>query len=71
MLCEKYKLQELDLQRAYLARLEDEKNKRKRLRLLERGFKAIPEPEEEDEEPQRDDEIEDDPEEFEREEHER
>lgn len=41
-----------------------------RLRLLERGFKAIPPPED-GEEPEPDLEIEEDPEEFDREAHER
>ena len=43
---------------------------RKRLRLLQRGFKAPP-PVEQGEEPEPDAEIEDDPEEFDRTEHER
>jgi hypothetical protein len=47
MLCEKYKLEEFNLQRELLMKLREEKNKRKRRRLLDRGFKGIPPVEEE------------------------
>ena len=50
--------------------MKTEKDKRKRLRLLNRGFKAIPPPEE-GEEQQIDEEIENDPEDFDKEAHEK
>lgn len=71
MICDKYKLEEFNLREAYLSKLKEEKDKRKRRRLLDRGFRP-PQPTEEDEtEPPVDPEIEDDPEDFDREAHER
>lgn len=70
MLCEKYKLDSFEMAKEYLRKMNEEKNKRKRSRLLERGFKAIPPPEE-GEEPEPDLEIEEDPDEFDKEAHEK
>ena len=67
-LCEKYKLDSLALKDIFLAKMKEEKEKRKRRRLLDRGFKALPPPEE-GEEPPIDEEIENDPEEFDMEAH--
>lgn len=71
MLCEKYKLDEFELKNTYLAKLKEEKEKRKRRRLLDRGFRPPQPPDEEGGEAPPDPEIEDDPEDFEREVHER
>jgi hypothetical protein len=46
--------------------MEEEKNERKRLRLLNRGFRPLP-PAEEGEEPPKDEEIENDPDDFDKE----
>ena len=64
MLCEKFKLDEFELKKAYLARLKEEKEKRQRARLLNRGFRPPPPVEEEGMEPPPDPEIEEDPEDF-------
>ena len=71
MLCEKFKLDEFELKNEYLKKLKEEKEKRKRARLLNRGFRPPPPPEEEGGESPPDPEIEDDPEDFDREGHER
>lgn len=71
MLSDKYKLEEINLREAYLAKLTEEKEKRKRRRLLDRGFRPPQPPEEEGMEPPPDPEIEEDPEDFDRESHER
>lgn len=71
MLCEKFKLNEFELKKEYLKRLAEEKDKRKRSRLLNRGFRPPLPPEEEGMESPPDPEIEDDPEDFDREGHER
>jgi hypothetical protein len=71
MLCEKFKLEEFSLKTEYFKKLKEEKEKRKRARLLNRGFRPPPPPEEEGGESPPDPEIEDDPEDFNREEHER
>jgi hypothetical protein len=71
MLCEKYKLDEFNLKDELLKKLKEEKDKRKRRRLLDRGFKAPLPPEEEGMESPPDPEIEDDPEDFDRAAHER
>lgn len=71
MLCEKFKLEEFNLKDSYLAKLKEEKDKRKRRRLLDRGFRPPLPAEEEGMEPPADPEIEDDPEDFDREGHER
>src|SRR5689334_6057944 len=71
MLCEKYKLDDLVLKDEYLKILRAEKEKRKRARLLNRGFRPPLPAEEEGAEPPPDPEIEDDPEDFAKEEHER
>jgi hypothetical protein len=70
MLCEKYKLTEFNLKDEFLKKLKEEKEKRKRRRLLDRGFKPPLPPEEEGMEPPPDPEIEDDPEDFDRAKHE-
>ncbi len=70
-LCDKFKLTEFNLKEAYLAKLSEEKEKRKRQRLLDRGFRPPQPVEEEGEEPPPDPEIEEDPEDFDREAHER
>ncbi len=71
MLSEKFKLPELNLREAYLAKLKEEKEIRKRRRLLDRGFRP-PQPADEDTgEVPPDPEIEEDPEDFDRETHER
>ena len=71
-ICEKYNVPQFNLKDEFLAKLRAEKEERKRQRLLNRGFKA-PEPVEDDDEegPPPDPEIEDDPEEFDKEAHER
>ncbi len=63
MLCDKFKLQEFELQKEYLAKVKLEKEKRQRSRLLHRGFKAMP-VDEESGLPEPDPEILDDPAEF-------
>ena len=60
-LCDKYKLDECVLKDEYLAKLSEEKEKRKRRRLLDRGFRPPIPPEGESEDPLPDPEIEDDP----------
>lgn len=70
-LCDKYKLEEFNLKDMYLAKLKEEKEKRKRKRLLDRGFKPLLPPEEEGMEPPPDPEIEEDPEDFDKQSHER
>ncbi len=71
MLCEKYKLEEFNLKDEFLAKLKEEKEIRKRRRLLDRGFKPLPPPEEEGMDSPPDPEIEDDPEDFDKAQHER
>jgi hypothetical protein len=71
MLCEKFKLDEFVLKEQYLAKLKEEKDKRKRRRLLDRGFRPPLPPDEEGGPIPPDPEIEDDPDEFEKEAHER
>lgn len=71
MLCQKYKLEEFELKKSYLAKLKEEKDSRKRRRLLDRGFRPPQPPEEEGGESPPDPEIEEDPEDFEKEVHER
>jgi adenylate/nucleoside-diphosphate kinase len=65
-LCKKFKISSLDMKVEFLKLMNEEKNKRKRARLLARGFKE-PEPRDddaEDQEPVVDEEIENDPAEF-------
>jgi hypothetical protein len=71
MLCDKFKLEELNLKDEYLNKLAEEKETRKRRRLLDRGFRPPQPPEEEGGESPPDPEIEDDPEDFDKEGHER
>lgn len=71
MICDKYKLEEFNLKNEYFAKLKEEKEQRKRRRLLDRGFRPPQPAEEEGMEPPADPEIEDDPEGFDREGHER
>jgi len=71
LICQKYKVPEFKLKVEFLAKLKASKNERKKQRLLKRGFKP-PEPVEEGEEgPPPDPEIEDDPDDFEKEAHEK
>lgn len=71
MLCEKFKLESFELKKRFLAKLAEEKQKRVRSRLLNRGFRPPLPAEEEGQAPPPDPEIEDDPEDFNKEEHER
>lgn len=72
MLCDKLKVDELNLKQDYLNKLKEEKEQRKRKRLLDRGFRPPLPAEEEGMEPPPDPEIEDDnPEEFDQAGHER
>jgi hypothetical protein len=64
MLCDKFKIESLDLMTEFLKQTKIEKDKRKRARLLARGFKALPPPEDEDAEPELDPEIEEEGEGF-------
>lgn len=63
MLAKKYKISQCELKGKFLELLKEEKLKRRRHRLLQRGFKE-PAIVEEDQEPEVDAEIEDDPAEF-------
>lgn len=63
-LCDKFKIESLDLMTEFLKQTKVEKEKRKRARLLARGFKALPPPEEEGAEPEPDPEIEEEGEGF-------
>jgi adenylate kinase family enzyme/YHS domain-containing protein len=72
MICEKYKLEDMVLKDCFLKKLKDEKAKRRRERHLKRGFKPLPEKEEdEDAEEPRDAELDEEEEDFEREAHEK
>lgn len=63
MLSKKFKINKVNLYEKYIETLNSEKNKRKRARMLARGFRPLPEVEE-GEDPPLDDEIEQDPEDF-------
>lgn len=41
-LCDRFKLEEFELQKEFLAKIKKEQDSRRRLRLLKRGFKAMP-----------------------------
>ena len=69
-ICDKYKVKELKLKDEFMSKMASEKEIRKRRRLLDRGFRPPP-PVEEGEEPQVDEEIENDPEDFVKEDHEK
>ena len=71
MICDKYKLEELYLRDEYMKNWETEKEKRRRRRLLDRGFRPPQPVEEEGEEAPVDPEIEDEPDDFDKEAHER
>ena len=71
MLCDRYKLESFNLKDEFLKKLKSEKEIRKRRRLLDRGFRPPLPAEEEGEAPPPDPEIEDDPEDFDKEGHER
>jgi len=71
LLCDKYKLESLNLKDEFLKKLKSEKDIRKRQRLLTRGFRPPLPAEEEGEPSPPDPEIEDDPEDFDKEAHER
>lgn len=66
LLCKKFKINSCELKTQFLALMTDEKNKRKRARLLARGFKEPAPVDEgaEDAEPEVDEEIENDPADF-------
>lgn len=70
-LCAKYKLEELNLKDEFMAKMKSEKETRQRRRLLERGFRPPLPADEETGEVPADPEIQDDPEDFEKEAHER
>lgn len=63
MLCDKFKLDEFELQKEFINKVKLEKEKRQRLRLLQRGYKAMP-IDEDTGLPEPDPEILDDPAEF-------
>lgn len=74
MLAKKFKLDTLNLREEFLEKFISEREIRKRRRLLDRGFKPPAPPEDEEEENAEvppDPEIEEDPEEFDKEQHER
>lgn len=74
MLATKFKLDTIDLKDAFLDKLIAEREVRKRRRLLARGFKPIPPPEDPDDadaEEKVDEEIEEDPEDWDKEQHEK
>lgn len=77
MLCAKYKLEELELKDAFLAKLKSEKEKRRRARHLKRGFAPLPEEEEDvdreaaDYEAPRDAALDEEEEDFDKEAHEK
>ena len=64
LLCERFKLDQLELQSVFQKKQADELKSRQRKRLLTRGFKGIPENEDPDAEPEVDAEIIEDPEDF-------
>jgi adenylate/nucleoside-diphosphate kinase len=64
LLAKKFKIDSLELKSAFLSLMKSEKQKRKRARLLARGFKEPAPVEDEEAEPEPDAEIEDDPAEF-------
>ena len=66
MICDKYKLDKLELFEEFKALDDKEKKARQRQRLLDRGFKGIPEPDDPDAEPEADEEIVNDPDDFEK-----
>lgn len=66
MICNKYKLDKLELFEEYKKLDGEEKKARQRLRLLERGYKGIPEPDDPEAEPEVDEEIMNDPDDFEK-----
>ena len=65
-LCKKFKIDQLNMKNEFLNLMTQEKNKRKRARLLARGFKEpeVRDEEDADAEPFVDEEIEQDPPEF-------
>jgi len=71
MVCDRYKLNAFNLKDEFMKKLKSEKEIRKRRRLLDRGFRPPPPPDEEGEAPPPDPEIEDDPEDFDKEAHEK
>lgn len=70
MLAKKFKIDKLNLLDEYLKVFKSEKDKRKRLRLLNRGFRPLPEVEEGEEQPV-DEELEAEAEDFDMAAHER
>lgn len=77
LLCNKYKLETMELKNEFLAKLKSEKARRRRARHLKRGFKPLPEEEEDvnrddpDYEPPRDAELDEEEEDFDKEAHEK
>lgn len=66
MLCEKYKLESCEFMKEYQKLEDSELKARQRTRLLDRGFKGIPEQDDPDAEPEVDEEIINDPDDFEK-----
>lgn len=64
MLCDKFKLEPLELMDSFNKRQAEQLKARQRKRLLERGFKGIPEQDDPEAEPEVDTEIVEDPEDF-------
>ncbi len=64
MLCEKFKLEPLELMNSFNNRQAEQLKARQRKRLLDRGFKGIPEQDDPEAEPEIDTEIVEDPEDF-------
>ena len=64
MLCDKFKLEQLELLDRFSDKQAEMLKSRQRKRLLDRGFKGIPEPENEEDEKEVDTEIIEDPEDF-------
>jgi len=64
LLCERFKLDQLELQSVFQKKQAEELKSRQRKRLLSRGFKGIPDNEDPDAEPEVDTEVVEDPEEF-------
>lgn len=71
LLCDKYKLSSMNILETFLQRLTEEKQKWKRARLLAWGFKEPGEPDEDTNQYPPDTEIENDPDDFEKEAHEK
>ena len=64
MLCDKFKLEPLELMESFTAKQKEQLKARQRKRLLERGFKGMPEAEDPEAPPEVDEEIMNDPDDF-------